>query len=156
LKSKSKSSPLLLKAPECKFQTSSGSGKENQPPETKNNQTLQSNGNHYRKDTFMTGLKINMIPIGEGGFGQVFRATAREDKTIAIKLMQRGTVTQEIAIMNEVQALKAAKGSPWAVELVYFQAVAEQALIGLVSSVFGFARFLLRLTSGITDLYSWR
>jgi serine/threonine protein kinase len=89
----------------------------------------------------MTGLKINMVPIGEGGFGQVFRATARENKTVAIKLMQRNTVTQEIAIMNEVQALKAAKGSPWAVELVYYQAVAEQALLGLVSSIFGLRDF---------------
>ncbi|XP_006459938.1 hypothetical protein AGABI2DRAFT_116898 [Agaricus bisporus var. bisporus H97] len=131
LKSKSKSSPVLLEAPECKFQTSSSSGKENQPPEVQNNQTLQSNRSHYRKDTFMAGLKMNMIPIGEGGFGQVFRATARENKTVAIKLMQRGTVTQEIAIVNEVKALKAAKGSPWAVQLVYYQAVVEQALIGL-------------------------
>lgn len=81
----------------------------------------------------MKTLKMDMIPVGEGGFGQVFRATAAANRAIAVKLMQRGMVTQEIAIVNEVQALRAAKGCRWAVELIYFQAAQEQALIALVS-----------------------
>jgi len=48
--------------------------------------------------------------------------------------MQRGTMTQEIAILNEIQALRAAKGCEWVVELIYFQTAQEQALIALVST----------------------
>jgi hypothetical protein len=130
---KSDSRSSLLKAPECKIQTSSFTGKENQPPTKVKSQETQGEGTCYRKDTFMAALKMDVIPIGEGGFGQVFRATAVGDRTIAVKLMKRGTVTHEIAIVNEVQALRAAKGCKWAVELIYFQAVPEQALIALVS-----------------------
>jgi hypothetical protein len=135
-RSQSESSPPLLKAPECKIQTSSSTGKENQPPPQlpkSQKQNLQTKGAYYRKDTFMKSLKMDVIPAGEGGFGQVFRATAMGNRTIAVKLMQRGTVTQEIAIVNEVQALRAAKSCKWAVELIYFQAAQEQALIALVS-----------------------
>ncbi|KAF5362117.1 hypothetical protein D9756_002138 [Leucocoprinus leucothites] len=134
LKPNSEPLPSLLKASECKIQTSSSTGKENQPPpqiQKSQNQNLQTKGSYYRKDTFMSALKMDMIPIGEGGFGQVFRATAVGDQTIAVKLMQRGTVTQEIAIVNEVQALRAAKDCKWVVELTYFQAAQEQALIAL-------------------------
>ncbi|KAJ3567030.1 hypothetical protein NP233_g6623 [Leucocoprinus birnbaumii] len=134
LKPTSEPSPSLLKTSECKFQTSSSDGKENQPPPQlpKSQQpNLQTKGAYYRKDSFMNALKMDLIPIGEGGFGQVFRAKATEDRTIAVKLMQRGTITQEIAIVNEVQALRAAKGCKWIVELVYFQAAQEQALIAL-------------------------
>ncbi|KXN86214.1 Serine/threonine-protein kinase ppk35 [Leucoagaricus sp. SymC.cos] len=133
-KLKSESSPPLLKTPECKIQTSSSTGKENRPPskiQKPPKQNPQTKGAYYRKDTFMSALKMDMIPVGEGGFGQVFRATAIGERTIAVKLMQRGTVTQEIAIVNEVQALRTAKGCKWAVELIYFQAAQEQALIAL-------------------------
>ena len=120
----------LLKAPRCKIQTTSSNGKENQMPPP----NIQAKGAYYRKDTFMNALKMDMIPIGEGGFGQVFRATAVGDQTIAVKLMHRGTMTQDIAILNEIQALTAAKGCEWVVELIYFQTVQEQALIALVST----------------------
>jgi len=95
---------------------------------------FQAKATYYRKDTFMKALKMDMIPIGEGGFGQVFRATAVGGQPIAVKLMQRGTMTQEIAILNEIQALRAAKGCEWVVELIYFQTAQEQALIALVST----------------------
>lgn len=55
------------------------------------------------------------------------------NQTIAVKLMARTTLAHEIATVNEVKALKAARGCKWAVELVYFQAAREQALIALVS-----------------------
>jgi len=82
----------------------------------------------------MKALRMDMIPIGEGGFGQVFRATAVGGQPVAVKLMQRGTMTQEIAILNEIQALRAAKGCEWIVEMIYFQTAPEQALIALVSA----------------------
>lgn len=122
-------SSSLLKASKCKIQTTSSNGKENKMPPP-----FQAKGTYYRKDTFMKALKMDMIPIGEGGFGQVFRATAVGGRPIAVKLMQRGTMTQEIAILNEIQALRAARGCEWVVELIYFQTAQEQALIALVST----------------------
>ncbi|KAF9454433.1 kinase-like protein [Macrolepiota fuliginosa MF-IS2] len=133
------SSPILKIPSKRKILPSSYTEKENQYPpqiskdteDNKKNKKKSSKGTYYRKDTFMAALRMDMIPIGEGGFGQVFRATAVGSQTLAVKLMQRGTLAQEIAIVNEVNALRAAKGCRWAVEMVYFQAVEEQALIAL-------------------------
>lgn len=81
----------------------------------------------------MSTLRVNEVPIGEGGFGRVFLATIAGGKQIAVKLVRRGMPAQEILIANEVRALKAASGSRWAVELIYFQVVDSQALFALVS-----------------------